>query len=207
MIQSPFGLRLFSQNKKAETSDRASYVHFDTSKFYFQVITFKKNTVFRNFRKIVINTFFLGNTFMTESRWQNEYDQITTTTNINNWTRPKLKPTNLHYLRGPPNLHACFYATLSTVKFCSKWVGALILTECAIKINQGKHTLCVVYFDQLSGAARTQKLVKTFFSAVFQHIVWERSIMLLSYPLLHVLKSIKYVQLPAKIWYYLIVEI
>ena len=27
---------------------------------------------------------------------------------------------------------------------------------------------CVVYFDQLLGAARTQKLVETFFSAVFQ---------------------------------------
>ena len=36
------------------------------------------------------------NTYMTESRWQNEYDRITTMTNINNWTWLKLKPTNLN---------------------------------------------------------------------------------------------------------------
>ena len=31
--------------------------------------------------------------------------------------------------------------------------------------------ICVVYFDQLLGAARTQKLVETFFSAVFHELV------------------------------------
>ena len=30
-----------------------------------------------------------------ESRWPNEFDQTMTTMNLNNWTWPKLKPTNL----------------------------------------------------------------------------------------------------------------
>ena len=38
---------------------------------------------------------------MTDSRWSNEYDQNMTTMNLNNWTWPKLKPTNLNL---PTNL-------------------------------------------------------------------------------------------------------
>ena len=43
----------------------------------------------------------------------------------------------------------------------------LVLSEEITNFLAVLYTL-VVYFDQLSGAARTQKLIKTFFSAVFQ---------------------------------------
>ena len=55
------------------------------------------NNTYLNIVKILF--LFLRNTNLTESRWQNEYDRITTKTNINNWTWPKLKPTNLHYVQ------------------------------------------------------------------------------------------------------------
>ena len=59
MILSHVGLSLFSQNKKAETSDGASDIYFDTSKFCLQVITFKKNTVLRTYIKIVFTHIFV----------------------------------------------------------------------------------------------------------------------------------------------------
>ena len=40
------------------------------------------------------------NSHLTDSRWLNEFDQTMTKTNLNNWTWPKLKPTNLNLMSG-----------------------------------------------------------------------------------------------------------
>ena len=51
-------------------------------------------------KKFSANYFKKRNNYMTELRWQNEYDRMTTTTNVNNWIWPKLKPTNLKLRSG-----------------------------------------------------------------------------------------------------------
>ena len=51
---------------------------------------------------------------MTEWRWLNEFDPIMTATNLNNWTWPKLKPTNLLKLPSHDGLVRLFVTQICT---------------------------------------------------------------------------------------------
>ena len=59
------------------------------------------------------------NTYMTKSRCQNEYDRIMTTMSFNNWTWPKLKPTNLKITSGVL-LAWCFFSCRRAMR---GWAG------------------------------------------------------------------------------------
>ena len=89
----PFSLKMkekkeyfikFSQWKMqtAKAKNREDY----TKRKYYR--NFRTNLYFLKYKFRIIK---LRNTYMTKLIWQNEYDRLTTTTNINNWTWPKLK--------------------------------------------------------------------------------------------------------------------
>ena len=74
----------------------------------------------------------LWNIHLTDSRWQNEYDQTWTKMNLNNWTWPKLKLTNLMKPTNPNLTSEVLLTSVPDVFSCrgAKWRGLVRLGRC-----------------------------------------------------------------------------